>query len=338
MAADDARKRRLQPCAGCHRGDDRTGAAREGPVRARAARGRGPAPVGRGRRRLHGDRPRTHRAGDRRGHRLAHPSRRLRAAGVRDDCRERPSLRAAARQTDRANIERRRPRRAGLRRRLRLILRRLDPDDFRGIGRASRARAVHQAVLDAQTRAIAAVRPGASRFAIDAAARDTLTAAGMGDAFGHGTGHGLGIEIHEDPRIVQRRPGVDTRNEQVEPGMVFTIEPGAYFPGWGGVRIEDDVAVTEQGVERLTAVTTELLELCRDAPRSGCRCTSFLTLDDGPRPAEADPRPRARARVVRVRNRTGRMAPEGAQRKRPGGACVRSRAAAEPASRRHRPA
>jgi Xaa-Pro aminopeptidase len=126
---------------------------------------------------------------------------------------------------------------------------------------SSRARAVHKAVLDAQTQAIAAVRPGASRFAIDAAARNALTAAGMGDAFGHGTGHGLGIEIHEDPRIVQRRPGVDTRNETVEPGMVFTIEPGAYFPGWGGVRIEDDVAVTEQGVERLTAVTTELLEL-----------------------------------------------------------------------------
>jgi Xaa-Pro aminopeptidase len=120
---------------------------------------------------------------------------------------------------------------------------------------------VHQAVLDAQSNAIAAVKPGASRFAIDAAARDTLTAAGMGEAFGHGTGHGLGIEIHEDPRIVQRRPGVDTRNESVEPGMVFTIEPGVYFPGWGGVRIEDDVAVTEQGVERLTAVTTELLEL-----------------------------------------------------------------------------
>jgi Xaa-Pro aminopeptidase len=122
-----------------------------------------------------------------------------------------------------------------------------------------RAREVHQAVLDAQTLAIAAVRPGASRFAIDAAARDTLVAAKMGDAFGHGTGHGLGIEIHEDPRIVQRRPGVDTRNEQLERGMVFTIEPGAYFPGWGGVRIEDDVAVTDDGVERLTAVTTELL-------------------------------------------------------------------------------
>jgi Xaa-Pro aminopeptidase len=126
---------------------------------------------------------------------------------------------------------------------------------------SARARAVHQAVLDAQSNAVAAVRPGASRFAIDAAARDTLIAAGMGDAFGHGTGHGLGIDIHEDPRIVQRRPGIDLRDEEVEPGMVFTIEPGAYFPGWGGVRIEDDVAVTGRGVERLTAVTTELLDI-----------------------------------------------------------------------------
>lgn len=129
-------------------------------------------------------------------------------------------------------------------------------------GRASdRARQVHQAVLDAQQQAIAVVAPGASRFAIDAAARDVLIRAGMGEAFGHGTGHGLGLEIHEDPRIVQRREGVDTRDEAVEAGMVFTIEPGAYFPGWGGVRIEDDVVVTEDGRECLTPVTSELLEL-----------------------------------------------------------------------------
>lgn len=130
------------------------------------------------------------------------------------------------------------------------------------LGTASeRARQVHEAVRQAQARAIAAVQPGASRFDIDAAARSALAELGMADAFGHGTGHGLGIEVHEDPRVVQRRPGVDTRHEAVDVGMVFTIEPGAYFPGWGGVRIEDDVVVTDQGAELLTMVTNDLLEL-----------------------------------------------------------------------------
>jgi Xaa-Pro aminopeptidase len=138
------------------------------------------------------------------------------------------------------------------------------------VGRASgKAREVHAAVLEAHDRAIQAVAPGRSRFAIDAAARDSLAACGLGEAFGHGTGHGLGIEIHEDPRITRRTgdaavaPGkdVDEVDEAVATGMVFTIEPGAYLPGWGGVRIEDDVLVTEHGVEILTNVTTDLLEL-----------------------------------------------------------------------------
>jgi Xaa-Pro aminopeptidase len=130
------------------------------------------------------------------------------------------------------------------------------------IGRASpRSREVYDAVLAAHDEAVAAVAPGQSRFAIDAAARDRLVQAGMGEAFGHGTGHGLGIDVHEDPRIVRRRPDVDASHERLAPGMVFTIEPGAYFPGWGGVRIEDDVLVTQTGVELLTHVTTELLEI-----------------------------------------------------------------------------
>jgi Xaa-Pro aminopeptidase len=130
------------------------------------------------------------------------------------------------------------------------------------VGRASaRAREVYAAVLEAHDSAIAAVRPGASRFDVDAAARETLDRYALGEAFGHGTGHGLGIEVHEDPRIVRRRPEIDIRHEELAPGMVFTIEPGAYLPGWGGVRIEDDVLVTETGVEVLTDVTTELLEL-----------------------------------------------------------------------------
>lgn len=128
------------------------------------------------------------------------------------------------------------------------------------VGSASaRAREVHDAVRLAHDAAIEATRPGASRFDIDAAARDFLTAAGMGHAFGHGTGHGLGVEVHEDPRIAKRGPAVDTSREAVLPGMVFTVEPGAYFPGWGGVRIEDDVLVTDTGVELLTRVPTELI-------------------------------------------------------------------------------
>jgi Xaa-Pro aminopeptidase len=125
----------------------------------------------------------------------------------------------------------------------------------------ARARDVHAAVLAAHDEAIAAAVPSASRFAIDAAARDALTRLGLGDAFGHGTGHGLGIELHEDPRITRRRADVDATDEAIEPGMVFTIEPGAYLPGWGGVRIEDDVLMTNDGVEVLTDVTTDLLEL-----------------------------------------------------------------------------
>ena len=131
------------------------------------------------------------------------------------------------------------------------------------VGTASgRAREVHAAVLEAHDRAIQAVAPGRSRFAIDSAARDVLTERGLGEAFGHGTGHGLGIDIHEDPKVTRRisetTPGDD---ELVDAGMVFTIEPGAYLPGWGGVRIEDDVLVTQHGVELLTSVTTDLLEL-----------------------------------------------------------------------------
>ena len=126
-----------------------------------------------------------------------------------------------------------------------------------------RTRDVYYAVREAHGRAIEAVAPGRSRFDVDAAARDTLTRHGLGEAFGHGTGHGLGIEVHEDPRIARRRPELDVNvaDEAIAAGMVFTIEPGAYLPGWGGVRIEDDVLVTEQGVEVLTEVTTDLIEI-----------------------------------------------------------------------------
>jgi Xaa-Pro aminopeptidase len=108
------------------------------------------------------------------------------------------------------------------------------------------------AVREAHAAAIAAVRPGARPSEIDAAARDVLTRHGLADAFGHGTGHGLGLEVHEDPRI-SKLPGA-LPDEPVVPGMVFTIEPGAYVEGLGGVRIEDDVLVTDDGCDMLTDV------------------------------------------------------------------------------------
>jgi Xaa-Pro aminopeptidase len=123
---------------------------------------------------------------------------------------------------------------------------------------------VYQAVLEAQTAAIAAVKPGVTAGDIDAAARGTLARHGLAEAFGHSTGHGLGVEIHETPRIGPRREAVGDSpaapDEAIEPGMVFTIEPGAYLPGWGGVRIEDDVLVTSDGVEVLTNVPTSLTQ------------------------------------------------------------------------------
>jgi Xaa-Pro aminopeptidase len=118
------------------------------------------------------------------------------------------------------------------------------------------ARQVYDAVLDAQQAAIATVRPGIDSAAVDVAARSVLEARGLGEAFGHGTGHGLGLDVHEEPRIA--RPRQDAPAVPLEPGMVFTIEPGAYLPGWGGVRIEDDVLVTTTGCEVLTLAPREL--------------------------------------------------------------------------------
>jgi Xaa-Pro aminopeptidase len=121
---------------------------------------------------------------------------------------------------------------------------------------------VYGAVLEAQKAAIAAVKPGVRAGDIDAAARETLGRHQLAEAFGHSTGHGLGVEIHETPRIGPRREATGSApappDVAIEPGMVFTIEPGAYLPGFGGVRIEDDVLVTETGCEILTAVPRDL--------------------------------------------------------------------------------
>jgi len=121
------------------------------------------------------------------------------------------------------------------------------------------ARRLYTAVYDAQQAAVAAVRPGVETTAVDGAARQVLEERGLGAAFGHGTGHGLGLDVHEDPRITRPRP--DVPSVPLVPGMVFTIEPGAYVAGFGGVRIEDDVLVTDAGYELLTTVSRELLAL-----------------------------------------------------------------------------
>jgi Xaa-Pro aminopeptidase len=128
------------------------------------------------------------------------------------------------------------------------------------IGPPSReVRRVYDAVRDAHAAAVAAVRPGIETSAVDAAAREILRDRGLGDAFGHGTGHGLGLDVHEEPRI--GKPRADVPPVTLAPGMVFTIEPGAYLPGLGGVRIEDDVLVTDRGCELLTTLPRELLTL-----------------------------------------------------------------------------
>lgn len=112
------------------------------------------------------------------------------------------------------------------------------------------------AVAAAQEAAFAAAQIGVLAEAVDQAARSSLEAAGMGEAFSHGLGHGLGLEVHERPRLARRRPG--TASAPLAAGMVFTLEPGVYFPGWGGVRIEDDVLVTESGPEWLTEPASEV--------------------------------------------------------------------------------
>ncbi len=116
-------------------------------------------------------------------------------------------------------------------------------------------RTVFDAVLAAQQQAVEAVRAGVTCDEVDAAARDLLKQAGLGKYFSHSTGHGVGLEIHEAPRVAK---AVKTK---LESGMVITIEPGVYLPGRFGVRIEDTVLVTEGGAEILTPVHKGWLEL-----------------------------------------------------------------------------
>ena len=122
------------------------------------------------------------------------------------------------------------------------------------IGHVSeKQREVYAVVLEAQQRAIAAIRPGKTGKEIDAVARDFITEKGYGEAFGHGLGHSLGRSVHDGP-------GFSARAETLllQPGMVLTVEPGIYLENWGGVRVEEDILVTQDGCEILTHLPNAL--------------------------------------------------------------------------------
>jgi Xaa-Pro aminopeptidase len=122
-----------------------------------------------------------------------------------------------------------------------------------GLGKLdAKVRRMYRAVLDSQLAAIAAVRPGASCAQVDRAARGVLRGYGLEKLFVHSTGHGLGLEIHERPRVGRKEA------TKLEPGMAITIEPGVYQEGIGGIRIEDTVVVTTNGCEILTPTGKEL--------------------------------------------------------------------------------
>lgn len=114
-------------------------------------------------------------------------------------------------------------------------------------------REIYQIVLEAQQATLEGIRPGMTGREADAIARNIITKYGYGELFGHGTGHGLGMEIHESPRLSL------TGDTVLEPGMTVTVEPGIYIAGFGGVRIEDDVVITRAGVDILTHATKDFI-------------------------------------------------------------------------------
>jgi Xaa-Pro aminopeptidase len=116
-------------------------------------------------------------------------------------------------------------------------------------------RAVYDLVLEAQLAGVAAARAGMKCSDVDQVSRAIIQRAGHGDRFGHGLGHGVGLEIHEAPRLAQSESTV------LEPGMVVSVEPGVYIPGWGGVRIEDLVVITDGDARVLTSTTKDLIQV-----------------------------------------------------------------------------
>ena len=114
---------------------------------------------------------------------------------------------------------------------------------------------IYNTVLEAQLRGVKGIKPGMTGKEADALTRDYITEKGFGAYFGHSTGHGLGMEVHEEPRLSSASDTI------LAPGMVVTVEPGIYIPLVGGCRIEDDIVITESGNERLTHATKDLIQL-----------------------------------------------------------------------------
>lgn len=124
------------------------------------------------------------------------------------------------------------------------------------VGKAgAKEREIYQIVLDANLRALAGIKAGVKGNEADTLAREHIEAKGYGERFGHGLGHGVGLEVHEEPRLSQKN------TETLEAGMVATVEPGVYIPGWGGVRIEDLVVIEDQGCRLLSAAPKQLIEI-----------------------------------------------------------------------------
>ena len=122
------------------------------------------------------------------------------------------------------------------------------------VGHASdKHKEIYDVVLRAQLAALEVIRPGIPAREVDLAGRRVIEEAGYGEYFGHGIGHGVGLNVHEKPAVGK------TSEDMLEPGMVITVEPGIYIPGFGGVRIEDLVVVTEDGKKNLTSSQKQLI-------------------------------------------------------------------------------
>ena len=120
---------------------------------------------------------------------------------------------------------------------------------------SDRQRSIFQIVRDAQEKALEAVKEGVDVAELDRIARDYITERGFGKEFGHPLGHGLGLDVHSFPRVTQNL------SYKLPTNTVITIEPGIYIPGWGGIRLEEDVCVTPNGADILTTIPREIIEV-----------------------------------------------------------------------------